>query len=62
MGHTRLGTVPKTRKWNELVEQIAGRGLIGDVATAAVKIGAIAARTLDLAEKGLDKAVRCTLH
>ena len=24
MGHTRLGAIPKTRKWNELVEQVAG--------------------------------------
>ena len=38
MGHTRLGTVPKTRKWNELVEQIAGIGLTTDVATAAINI------------------------
>jgi hypothetical protein len=57
MGHTRLGTVPKTRKWNELVEQIAGLGLTTDVATAAVNISAIAARTLDAVQKGLDKAV-----
>jgi hypothetical protein len=56
MGHTRLGTVPKTRKWNELVEQIAGRNLTGKVTTAAVNIGAIAAQTLDAAQQGLDKA------
>lgn len=56
MGHTRLGTVPKTRKWNEIVEQISGPGLTGDVA-AAVKVGAIAARTLDAAQKGLDKGI-----
>jgi hypothetical protein len=24
MGHTRLGAIPKTRKWNELIEQVAG--------------------------------------
>lgn len=58
MGHTRLGAVPKTRKWNELVEQIAGRSLTGNVATAAVNIGAIAAQTLDAAQQGLDKAAR----
>ena len=57
MGRTRLGTVPKTRKWNELVEQIAGTGLTTDVATAAINISAIAARTLDAVQKGLDKAV-----
>lgn len=56
MGHTRLGTVPKARKWGELVEQIAGPGLAGNVATAAPDIGAIAARTLDATQKSLDKA------
>jgi len=24
MGHTRLGAIPKIRKWNELVQQVAG--------------------------------------
>jgi len=57
MGHTRLGTVPKTRKWNELVKQIVGRGLTSDIVTAAGNIGAIAVRTLDAAQRGLDKAV-----
>jgi hypothetical protein len=57
MGHTRLGQVPKTRKWNELVEQIAGAGPTGDVANAAVHVAAIAARTLDAAQTGLDRAV-----
>jgi hypothetical protein len=57
MGHTRLGPIPKTRKWQEIVELVAGAGLTGDVATAAVNVGAIAVRTLDAAQKGLDKAV-----
>src|ERR1700688_4983069 len=56
MGHTRLGEIPKTRKWNELVRQVAGLGLTGEVATAAVKMSAIAAQTLDAAQKGLDRA------
>jgi len=57
MGHTRLGEIPKTRKWSELVEQVAGAGLTGDVATAAADIGSIAARTLDAAQRSLDRAV-----
>jgi len=56
MGHTRLGAIPKTRKWNEVVEQIAGSGLTGCAAPAAVNMGAIAAQTLDAAQKGLDRA------
>jgi len=54
MGHTRLGQLPKTRKWKELVEQIAGPRVTGDVATAAVYIDAIAAQTLDASRKALD--------
>lgn len=56
MGHTRLGPIPKTRKWNELVEQIAGPSLTGSVPTAVANISAIAAQTLDATQKGLDKA------
>ncbi|MBZ5706994.1 MAG: hypothetical protein LAN63_16730 [Acidobacteriia bacterium] len=56
MGHTRLGNLPKTRKWNELVERIVGEGLIGDVATAAFHVDAIAAETLEASQKALDNA------
>jgi hypothetical protein len=58
VGHTRLGNLPKTRKWNELVERIAGTGLTGDVASAAIYVEAIAAQTLDVSQKGLDNAAR----
>jgi len=56
MGHTRLGAIPKTRKWNELVQQVAGLGLTGNVASAAASIDAIAAQTLDAAQKSLERA------
>lgn len=57
MGHTRLGAVPKTRKWNELVGQIAGPALEGSAATSAINaIDSIAARTLNAAQKALDRA------
>jgi hypothetical protein len=56
MGHTRLGAIPKTRKWNELVQQVAGFGLTGNVAAAAASIDAIAAQTLDAAQRGLERA------
>ena len=55
MGHTRLGLLPKTRKWKELVEQIAGPRLTGEVvATAAFYIDAIAAQTLEATRKARD--------
>ena len=57
MGHTRLGAIPKSRKWNEIVSQVAGAGLTGSAVPAAVNIGAIAAQTLDAAQKCLDRAV-----
>lgn len=50
MGHTRLGTVPKTRKWNEIVQYVAG-------GSGPVGVSAIAAQTLDVAQKGLEKAI-----
>jgi hypothetical protein len=57
MGHTRLGELPKTRKWNEVVELMAGSGLSGDVAAADSYIDAIAWRTLDASQKNLKNAV-----
>jgi hypothetical protein len=56
MGHTRLGTVPKTREWRELVSHFTGSTLAGDVPGIANNIRAIAARTLDATEEGLNKA------
>ena len=56
MGHIRLGAVPKTRKWDEIVEQVAGRSLTGAVVTPEASVGAIAAKTLDAAQRSLNKA------
>ena len=56
MGHTRLGAIPKSRKWNEVVEQVTGSGLTGSATSAVVNIGAIAAQTLDAAQGALDRA------
>jgi hypothetical protein len=46
MGHLRLGELPRTRKWNEVVELVKSEADIDTVAAAA----------LDAAEKGLRKA------
>ena len=56
MGHTRLGEVPKTHKWSELVDRISGSGRTGNVASADVSIGVIAAQTLDATQKSLKRA------
>lgn len=59
MGHTRLGKLPTTQKWNELVEQIAGTRLSSNVATAiGLDIEAIAAQTLDASRTALAKVAR----
>jgi hypothetical protein len=57
LGHTRLGAIPKTRKWNEVVAEVAGEGLTGGGDPTAADVAAIAAKTLDAAQKGLDLAV-----
>jgi len=68
VGHARLGLLPKTRKWKELVEKIAGPRLTGDITTtAAGYIDAIAAQTLDASRKALenvahDSGVRYTFY
>jgi len=46
MGHIRLGTLPKSRKWNQVV------GLI----TGGADVERIAAASADAAENGLDRA------
>ncbi|MEY4949643.1 MAG: hypothetical protein RL698_1854 [Pseudomonadota bacterium] len=46
MGHLRLGELPRTRKWNDVVELVKSEANIDLVAAAA----------LDAAEKGLHKA------
>jgi hypothetical protein len=46
MGHTRLGRLPRTRKWQEVI------GLVG----AGADTAAIAAATLDASKHGLEDA------
>ena len=56
VGHTRLGNLPKTQKWQDLVARIAGSRLRGGVLSAASYVEAIAAQTLEASRKGLDNA------
>jgi hypothetical protein len=46
MGHIRLGTLPKTHKWNHVVNLIAG----------GADVGRVAAASADAAEHGLERA------
>ena len=57
MSHTRLGTIPKTQKWNEVVRTATAFCLSGEI-TADEAIGTIAAQTLDAAKGALFLAAR----
>src|SRR5712692_3225837 len=48
MGHTRLGRLPRTRKWQEVVGLVAAGADTADVAAA----------TLDASMRGLEDAAR----
>lgn len=58
MGHTRLGTIPKSHKWAAVVAglvRLEGAVLPGELKFSE-SIAAIAVRTLEAAEAGLNKA------
>src|SRR5262249_22057745 len=55
MGHTRLGTIPKTQQWKDIVGQFTGTTAAGALTNPA-KIADIAARTLDATDEGLNRA------
>jgi hypothetical protein len=56
VGHTRLGPLPKSRKWTDLVAQITGASMAVDAASAASYVEAIASQTLDASQASLIKA------
>lgn len=54
MGHTRLGAIPKTRKWRAVVELMAKES--GESATMTEDVHDIARAALDAAQAGLEKS------
>jgi hypothetical protein len=57
LGHTRLGPLPKSRNWNQVVETLTGNRLRElPVSSAALRINIIAAQTLKAARTILAKA------
>jgi hypothetical protein len=56
MGHTRLGSVPKTRKWLHVLQLVAGKEGLDDRLSPRA-ISEIASQTLDAAEEGLTRAI-----
>jgi len=68
LGHTRLGPLPKSRSWNQVVETLTGSRLREyPVSSSASRVNIIAAQTLKAARNNLAKAsddagVRYTFH
>ena len=57
MGHTRLGPLPKSRSWNQVVETLTGSRLGGlSVSSSAMRVNIIAAQTLKAAKATLARA------
>jgi hypothetical protein len=57
LGHTRLGLLPKSRSWNQVVETLTGSRLRElPVSSAASRINIVAAQTLKAARTILAKA------
>jgi len=57
LGHTRLGPLPKSRSWNQVVETLTGSRLRGfPVSSSASRINIVAAQTLKAARTILAKA------
>jgi hypothetical protein len=56
VGHTRLGNLPKTQKWLDLVERISGSRVSVGALSAASYVEAIAAQTLEASKAALDNA------
>ena len=56
MGHTRLGNLPKTLKWLDLVRRISGSGASVGVLSATSYVEAISAQTLEAGQAALDNA------
>ncbi len=52
MGHTRLGSIPKSKKWSEVVNSFSQSFASKDVSSDFTKI--VSSQSIDAASKGLD--------
>lgn len=57
MGHTRLGTIPKSRKWVSVVGAIQASAEGTPQPAPGPDVAEVASRALDAAEAGLDRAI-----
>ena len=56
MGHTRLGTIPKTKKWDEVVSAVASIPSEGE-ADPPETVKYIASKTIEAVKAGLENAI-----
>jgi hypothetical protein len=59
LGHTRLGQIPKSRKWNSVVELVLESM---DAGMLASNVDEIANQTLDAARGGLQRGTNDPAH
>jgi len=59
MGHYRLGDIPKTQSWTNVVASVTGarRSGAGTGGLSGTSVAGIAEQTLDAAQAGLDRAI-----
>src|SRR5262245_39337318 len=59
MGHTRLGKIPKSKKWTAVVEAVTGSGdsAISPANDLAQDVEKVAKKTIEAAEGGLKAAI-----
>ncbi len=57
MGHTRLGEIPKSRKWKDIVALMSNAQFMSSNPVFKDEVEMIAVRTLDAAETGIERAL-----
>ena len=56
MGHTRLGDIPKTKKWDEVVSTVATMTETGDTLLPEI-VKAVAEKTIEATQAGLERVI-----
>src|SRR5258708_496400 len=56
MGHTRLGKIPKSQKWANVIQSLSGVADYGGLTSASDAVEDIASQTLDAAQDYLKTA------
>jgi hypothetical protein len=58
MGHTRLGKIPTTRRWREVVGIFATAGLASDISAQSSEIANLATSTIHASSQALRAGIR----